>query len=135
MQTLKRSDIEAELMQRLQEAEVPYRRALLLFQQCLPHSSPEMTEITNCLRHLEPLMRQTAEIEKRLALCRERWLALGVPAQGEFKQVLDRHQQLLGELVARVNAVDERTRALRTASLPGLDRYVRHQQMQRAYQH
>ncbi|SFI37093.1 hypothetical protein [Planctomicrobium piriforme] len=131
----KRSDIEAQLLMQLRRAEGPYRRALALIEKSVSPTNPTLDEISACLPRLEPLMRQTQEIESELGPCRQRWLQLGVKADNSLKAILDQHQKLLGGLIQQINSLEQQMQSLKTAVKPSVDSFVRHQQMQRAYQH
>jgi len=130
---LDRNKLEAELTSLLQRAEGPYRRALALIDSSVPHPQPSAEEISACLLKLEPLMRQTEEIERELAPRRQRWIESGLQAGLPLKEIFQQHQHLLGSLIGKINAMEQRMEQLRQRARPEVDAAVRHQQMQRAY--
>jgi len=129
-----RASLEAELLRQFQRAEGPYRRALSLLESAVPHESPSAEEITACLSRLEPIMRQTEEIEKDLGPCRQQWLQRGYQAGPALKTLFQQHEQILGTLIRRINLLEERMQQFKREVRPEVDSIVRHQQMQRAYQ-
>ncbi len=132
---MERNKLEAELIHLLQRAEGPYRRALALIETSLPQSQPTADDISACLVRLEPLMKQTEEVERELAPCRQQWTDAGYRATPELKSVFQQHGQLLSTLIEKVNALEQRMQELRRQARPQVDAVVRHHQMQRAYQH
>ncbi|WP_437191308.1 hypothetical protein [Planctomicrobium sp. SH527] len=131
---MEQSNLQTELLSLLERAEGPYRRALTMIQNALPQANPTAEEISLCLSRLDPLMKQAQEIEIELAPCRERWLAMGFQADSHVKVIFQRHEQLLTELVHKINSMEHQMQQHRQATLPQVDALVRHQQMQKAYQ-
>lgn len=105
-----------------------------MIQNALPHADPTAEEISTCLARLDPLMKQAQEIETELAPCRERWLAMGYQADSNVKPIFQRHEQLLTELIQKINSMEHQMQQHRQATAPQVDTLVRHQQMQKAYQ-
>jgi len=128
------SEVESRLIGLLRQAESLYRRALSAIQRSIPMADPDAEVIMACLVNLEPLMRQTQELELSLAPCRQAWTQLGVPGSPELQAVFQQQRQLLGELLGRINELEDRLRQLRQRAIPEVDTVLRHRQMQRAYQ-
>jgi hypothetical protein len=118
----------------LERAEQFYRKALALIAMSAPSEHSSLNEVTECLQRLEPVMQQTHDIESELAPCRQRWSELGIPASPAMKAIFQRHQNLLGELISKINMLERTMGAFRENAIPKVDAFVRHQQMQRAYQ-
>lgn len=126
--------IEQQLTHQLRQAEAPYRRALAVIQASVPETGSDVEDVSKCLTRLEPLMRQVQSLEAVLAPLRQQWLALARQPGAELRQVLQQHEQLLGRLIGRINVLETQLQSQRREVIPSVDSYVRHQQMQRAYQ-
>ncbi len=126
--------LETALLGLLQRAEGPYRRALAMIEMCLPDPDPAADEISDCLSRLEPLMRQAQEIEVELAPRRQEWIERGYKPDSSTRQVFADHQKLLGSLLEKIHRLEQRMLSLRQKAKPEVDTWIRHQQMQRAYQ-
>lgn len=126
--------IEQRLTHQLRQAEAHYRRALAVIQASVPESDPHLEDVSKCLTRLEPLMRQVQSQDAVLAPLRRQWLALARQPGTELRQVLQLQEQLLGRLIGRIDALQTQLQTQRRELIPSVDSYVRHQQMQRAYQ-
>jgi len=118
----------------LLDAEKVYSRALAFLQSNLRAGSETADEITECLTRMDPMLQQAQELEVELAPLRAEWSARSLRADSEMKQILARHETLLGSLIQQMNQLENQLKRHRSASVPEIDRLVRHQQMQRAYQ-
>lgn len=125
---------EQRLIAELRRAEALYRRALASIQSSLPQTEGSPEEITACLARLQPLMLQVRDVELELAPLRESWMSRGQPSGVELQQTLRQHEQLLKTLIDRIDALEHNLKQHRTAAIPGVDKFVKHQQMQKAYQ-
>lgn len=127
--------LELKLISELRRIEGAYRRALAMIRTSLPERDPSAEQISAFLCQFQPVMRQLQEMENSLAPLRKQWLAQSRRPGAELIGTLRVHEQLLGELLSRIDGFERELQRARKALLPAVDNCVRHQQMQRAYQH
>lgn len=128
-----RQPLEQRLLSELSRAEALYRRALAHVQgDSLSTATAE--EIAAVLNRMGPVMSQIQVLEGALAPLRQEWKESGRRAGPELKQMLAVHEQLLKSLIDWIDSLELQMQQHRRQAIPGMDRVVRHQQMQRAYQ-
>lgn len=128
-----RPPLEQQLLSELQRAETFYRRALAHLQGNSLESGT-VEEIAACLSRMEPVMLQIQTQEGTLSPLRKEWGESGRRPGPELKRMLAIHEELLQSLIKRIDAMESQMQQHRRQAIPGLDRVVRHHQMQRAYQ-
>jgi len=126
--------LEQQLISELQRAEALYRRMLTGLNTSLPKGDCGADEITAGLTRVQPLMLQIQTMESTLAPLRKEWTRQSQPAGPILKQILHQHEEILKTLIHRIDVLEQQLQQHRQAALPEMDRFVRHQQMQRAYQ-
>lgn len=125
--------IERELTSELSSAEAPYRRALDIVRE-LPADTPAgYEEISACLARLQPVLQQINAMESTLAPLRRHWHALNAVPGAELRSILDVHEQLLRELIERIDRMEQNLSQAKQTLAPAVDAHIRRQRMQRAY--
>lgn len=127
------SELEQELIAQLRRAEPSYRRAAAMLASEF-HPESGMEDVSTCVQRLQPLMQRVQEHEDLLAPLRQQWLTLRCTPGGELRRLLGEHEQLLQGLISRIHSLESHAARLRRTLLPEVDSYVRHHQMQKAYQ-
>ncbi|WP_437227796.1 hypothetical protein SH661x_000559 [Planctomicrobium sp. SH661] len=134
MKTFHENPLEQQLINELRRADALYRRALASLHSSLPEEPRSADEITDCLGRLQPLMQQAQEIELGLAPLRQEWIDSRTRPGAELRQILKQHEEVLKTLIGKINHLEQCLERYRAQAIPGMDRVVRHHQMQRAYQ-
>lgn len=81
-----------------------------------------------------PLMEQLHESETRLAPLRTAWIQSRQTPDGALGGLLQSYEVVLKRLIDRIGLIEQKLKSVRTEAAPEMDRHVKHQQMQRAYQ-
>lgn len=81
-----------------------------------------------------PLMEQLHESETRLAPLRAAWIQSRLAPDGMLSRLLKSYELVLKTLIDRIGLIEQKLKSVRTEAAPEMDRHVKHQQMQRAYQ-
>lgn len=129
-----RNPLEFQLINELQHAETLYQRALKGLQAGVPQPAPAAEDITRCLDRMQPLLSRIQAQESSLAPLREAWMRQACAAGPELKRLLKQHEQVLQSLIEKIDSLEQQLQHHRREAIPGLDRVVKHHQMQRAYQ-
>lgn len=90
-----------------------------------------LTAVESC----RPLMEQLHESETRLAPLRAAWIQQRLTPEGGLGGLLKRYEQVLKSLIDRIGMLEQKLQSARAQAAPEMDRHLKHQQMQRAYQY
>lgn len=134
MKHSQKNPLEQQLVRELQRAEALYRRMLASLNVNLSKADCGPDEITAGLARVQPLMLQIQTMESILVPLRNEWTRQSQQAGPILKQILHQHEEILKTLINRIDVLEQQLQQHRQKALPEMDRFVRHQQMQRAYQ-
>lgn len=134
-----KTQIEKELVSGMKRITVPYRRALeILKQHTETHTSGLAAEAASAIgndvcEQLRPSMELISKFEQDVAGLRLEWSALEITAEGELRDLIEGHSELLKELIQRLDNVEKSVLHSRNQLTDRVDETQRRSVMRQAY--
>ncbi len=129
MQTM---DLEGALCDALCTAGLEYTRTISEIN-TLSSILNEGAEREPAVKRLQLLAQSTRETESRVSRLRDDWKASGVSPGPRLRDEMSRQQEILSQLIQRIDSVEQAARRARDRLLPRLELTVRSQEMRSAY--
>lgn len=125
-------DHETRLCDALERAGREYRQAIDEME-ALTTSLTSDTGRTKATQRLQRIAQRTRVTETNVSSLRETWQRAGLAPSGRLREVMNRQQTVLGELIQRIDAVEQAARVARDRLLPQFDANTRSHEMRSAY--
>lgn len=134
-----KAQIEKELVHGMKRITVPYRRALEILRQHTEMGQGGMTATTTSFvgedvcQQLRPSMELISRFEQDVAGLRVEWAALETTAEGELRELIEGHSELLKELIQLLDGVEKAVLHSRNQLTDRVDETQRRSVMRQAY--
>jgi hypothetical protein len=134
-----KNQIEKELVLGMKRITVPYRRALEILRQ---HTGKREAGITpnaalavgdDVCQQLRPSMELISKFEQDVAGLRLEWSALEATPEGELRELIEGHSELLKELIQLLDGVEKAVLQSRNQLTDRVDETQRRNVMSQAY--